>query len=251
MRLAGANLRRRIRNESDRLDDDTRLAVALCVADIAAMNTAIAETQWTRNKAALALYHRTVGVCAQRLSTALAGAGVSTARRDRDTAIGVHRAELDRRAVRRLEHLTDEGLETIANIATRLRTELRNAGTTAWTKRRPRHAVELRTTAVYALHIARWAREVRRTRQGRHTRRWTRPGHRDGAQGSRYTPRRQPAGKLVWTDGRNDTMTTDCGREDASNAGGADQYAHALRAVGALLRSDARARGGEGTRLHR
>ena len=193
MQLVGAQLRRALREEVARLDDAGRLAVALCVADIAAVNTAVAETQWTRNKAALALYHRTGGACARRTAALIANTRIETGESRSDVPVGAQRAALDEPAKRRLARCSDDALRAIADGADDLRARMRQVGNAAWLNGQPRHAVELRTTASYAFHVARWARAVLGSRPGTRTAGRDSFGTRDGRTGPRMNGRRMGA----------------------------------------------------------
>lgn len=161
---AGRELRDALEAAARDLDADARLAASLCVADIGAVNATVAELQWRRNKAALALYHRTVASLCRRAAARVAGGRVETARPRASDRIDVHRDGLDERAVARLARCDATTLERVKRTAASLRAQWLNASRAAWNANRPRRAAELRTASVYAYHIARWAHAAREAR---------------------------------------------------------------------------------------
>ena len=140
--------------------------MALCVADIGHMNDAIAGLQWSRRKGALTLYHHAVGVTARRTAAAIAGTELRTV----DAApggrpIGTERAALDERALVRLRTCDEASLVAIETAARTARERWRADAARAWRGRHVRVVAEWHTAALYAYHMARWARASRRRRR--------------------------------------------------------------------------------------
>ena len=152
VRLAGSETRRSLRRRAARLDRGARLATALCVSDIATVNAAVADLQWTRNKAALALYHRTIATLARRAASMIMNGRLRTAPSMPGVPVASQRAELDQRAAARLTGCDEMQLLAIETAARDLRARWFAAGDAGWVNGRPRMAAELRTCAVYAYH---------------------------------------------------------------------------------------------------